>query len=373
MTDTRVFVTQAEGSLSRQLQIFLETMAFAIIAADSKGQITYVNAIAENLVGNSRDQLEGKGINQVLRLIAGESDNLQDDLFTQAIGKGEVANLALNAMIVSKGGEAFPVEGGAVPVKSQAEIVNEVLFVIRDASDRRDTAKLFPPKGKDTVVERSAPPGQLEARKIQAALMHEFDSSNQELAMALDTTLEGWARALELRSNEQEGHSRRVTELAVRLAKQLGVREDELIHLRRGAMLHDIGELGVPDSILNRSGALSADEWKIIVHHPIHAYNLLSPIEYLRPAIDIPYCHHEKWDGTGYPRGLRGDHIPFAARIFAVVDVWDALLSDRPYRKAWTAKKAYYFIKEQSGKHFDPKVADIFLQLIIEEYPDLKS
>jgi len=184
-----------------------------------------------------------------------------------------------------------------------------------------------------------------------------------ELAVAYDTTIEGWARALELRDQEAEGHSQRVTELALRLARAMGISEEYLVLFRRGALLHDIGKMGIPDVILLKPDALTEEEWTIMRKHPIYAYDMLSPIAYLRPALDIPYCHHEKWDGTGYPRGLKGDQIPLAARIFAVVDVWDALRSDRPYRAAWPEEEVWEYIREQSGKHFDPQVVEAFLKI----------
>jgi HD-GYP domain-containing protein (c-di-GMP phosphodiesterase class II) len=156
-----------------------------------------------------------------------------------------------------------------------------------------------------------------------------------------------------------------VTEKTLALARLMGLPEEELIHIRRGALLHDIGKMGVPDGILFKPGSLTGDEWEIMRKHTTFAYEMLSPIRYLKWAgIDIPYCHHEKWDGTGYPRGLMGEQIPLAARIFAVVDVWDALTSDRPYRSAWTKEKTMEYIKEQSGKHFDPQVVDVFLKFI---------
>ena len=185
-----------------------------------------------------------------------------------------------------------------------------------------------------------------------------------DLTLAYDRTLEGWARALELRDQETEGHTRRVVKTTVDLAHALDFSEDELEHIRRGALLHDIGKMGIPDSILLKPGVLNEREWEIMHRHPEYAYDMLTPIEYLRPALDIPYCHHEKWDGTGYPRGLKGEEIPLAARIFAIVDVWDALTSDRPYRKAWAREKALDFIREQNGKHFDPKVFEAFLKLL---------
>jgi putative nucleotidyltransferase with HDIG domain len=197
-----------------------------------------------------------------------------------------------------------------------------------------------------------------------AQLFDDLQGSNAELVMAYDETIEGWSHAMDLRDEETEGHSRRVTELTLRLANSLGVGPENFVHIRRGALLHDIGKIGVPDSILHKPGPLSEDEWHIMRQHPKLAHDMLASIVYLRKAIDIPYCHHEKFDGTGYPQGLKGEEIPLAARIFAVVDVWDALTSDRPYRKAWSREKVLDYIREQSGKHFDPKVVNAFLQIV---------
>jgi HD-GYP domain-containing protein (c-di-GMP phosphodiesterase class II) len=212
----------------------------------------------------------------------------------------------------------------------------------------------------------------LEALAAQASiavdnksLFENLQRSNQELAQAYDATLEGWSKTLELRDQDTEGHTRRVTELTLRLASAMGVRGDELVHVRRGALLHDIGKVGIPDSILTKPGPLTEEEWQIMRQHPVYAYELLSPVEFLVEALNIPYCHHERWDGTGYPRGLIGEDIPLDARIFAVVDVWDALLSIRPYRKAWSREKAVAYIIEQAGRQFDPMVVDAFLKLIL--------
>lgn len=203
--------------------------------------------------------------------------------------------------------------------------------------------------------------GTLAHETRESAARHRF---SLELALAYDSTLEGWARALDLRDNETEGHTIRVAQLTVRLAHMMGLRDEALIQIRRGALLHDMGKLAVPDSIMLKPGALSDEQAEIMHRHPDYAHEFLSPITYLRPALDIPYCHHEKWDGTGYPQGLRGDEIPLAARIFAVVDVWDALRSDRPYRVAWTEERAKAYIQEQAGTHFDPKVVDAFTKML---------
>jgi len=196
-----------------------------------------------------------------------------------------------------------------------------------------------------------------------ASLFDDLQRTNIELTLAYDATIEGWAYALDLRDKETEGHSRRVTEITVRLARAMGLSDAELVHVRRGALLHDIGKMGVPDQILLKPGPLTEEEWTTMRRHPVYAYEMLSSIAYLRPALDIPYCHHEKWDGTGYPRGLKGEQIPPAARIFAVVDVWDALSSERPYRPAWPEGKVREYIREQAGKHFDPKVVEVFLEM----------
>jgi len=196
-----------------------------------------------------------------------------------------------------------------------------------------------------------------------AEMVENLQHSNLSLALAYDATIEGWSHALDLRDKETEGHTLRVTELTLKLAKYMGVRENELVHIRRGALLHDIGKMGVPDRILLKPEKLTAEEWDVMKRHPIYAYEMLSRIDYLRPALDIPYCHHEKWDGSGYPRGLKDEEIPQSARIFAVVDVWDAITSDRPYRKGWDRKMALAYIKSESGTHFDPKVVENFLTL----------
>jgi PAS domain S-box-containing protein len=187
--------------------------------------------------------------------------------------------------------------------------------------------------------------------------------AEEEVKLAYEATLEGWAQALELRELETAHHSDRVVELTLILARKMGFREEECVSIRQGARLHDIGKMGIPDSILLRSGPLNEAEWEIMRQHPQYAYNLLSKIPYLRPALDIPYAHHERWDGTGYPRQLRGKEIPLAARIFAVVDVWDALTSDRPYRKAWSGDAVKCYLLKNSGILFDPDVVAVFLQL----------
>ena len=202
-----------------------------------------------------------------------------------------------------------------------------------------------------------------------AQLFDSLQRSNIDLAMAYDATITGWSHAMDLRDKETEGHTQRVTDLTLRLARAMHIDESRLRHIRRGALLHDIGKMGVPDNILLKTDELTAEEWQKMRKHTDFAYEMLSSIRYLQHALDIPYCHHEKWDGTGYPRGLKGEAIPLAARIFAVADVWDAITSDRPYRKGWSEEKALAYIKEQSGKYFDPQIVEVFLKVLLEPQP----
>jgi HD-GYP domain-containing protein (c-di-GMP phosphodiesterase class II) len=196
-----------------------------------------------------------------------------------------------------------------------------------------------------------------------ARLFEDLQQANEELKSAYDETIKGWALALELRDKETEGHTQRVTTLTQTLAMKMGICGEELVHIKRGSLLHDIGKMAIPDGILLKPGKLTLTERKFMELHPLFAKDMLDPIVFLHPAIDIPYCHHEKWDGSGYPQNLRGEAIPFAARIFAVVDVWDALTSDRPYREPLDPAKVRQIIQEGSGKHFDPLVVDTFLSL----------
>lgn len=196
-----------------------------------------------------------------------------------------------------------------------------------------------------------------------ARLFEDLKAANKELEIAYEATLQGWVRALDLRDKETEGHTQRVTSLSVKLAQVMGVDKNDLIHVQRGALLHDIGKMAIPDAILLKPEGLSEEERALIRQHPIFAYDMLKPIQFLHRALDIPYCHHEKWDGSGYPRGLKELQIPFSARIFAIVDVWDALTSDRVYRKALPTEEVRAHLRQQAGRHFDPRVADAFLEM----------
>lgn len=200
-----------------------------------------------------------------------------------------------------------------------------------------------------------------------ATLFSNLQRSNTEITSAYDATIDGWSRALDLRDHETEGHTQRVTEMTLQLARRTAIPRDELIHLRRGAALHDIGKMGIPDRILLKPGPLTAEEWDTMRQHPQYACALLSSIDYLRPARDIPCYHHERWDGSGYPSGLKGEEIPLAARLFAIVDVFDALTSDRPYRSKWPKQAALHYMQEQAGTLFDPAIVPIFLEMMKEK------
>jgi putative two-component system response regulator len=205
------------------------------------------------------------------------------------------------------------------------------------------------------------------SRKVE-----ELEEANRKLANSYDATLEGWVRALDLRDKETEGHTQRVTRFTLRLARIMGYEGDDLVDIGRGALLHDIGKLAVPDGILLKPGPLTGAERAVMEKHPGLAHEMLCPIHYLRAALHIPYCHHERWDGSGYPRGLRGEEIPLPARLFALVDVWDALASDRPYRRAWPTEDIQAYIWKELGTHFDPRVAEMFLCLPMSEFHTLE-
>ncbi len=240
------------------------------------------------------------------------------------------------------------------PLKLKEKIIGVVLV------DSRVHSNLFRPSDLEML---SAFANQATVAIDNARLLDGLERAHEELIIAYDETLEGWASFIELKDKATEGHTRRVTYLTEKLAKKMGMSGEELVHIKRGALLHDIGKMGVPDHILKKPGPLSSDERLVMEVHPDLAKDVLEKISFLHPAIDIPYCHHEKWDGTGYPKNLKGKEIPIAARIFAVVDVWDALTSKRVYRERSSPEEVRAFIRAQSGKHFDPEVVKNFLAL----------
>jgi putative two-component system response regulator len=258
-------------------------------------------------------------------------------------------------------------------IRSDPQIA-EIPIIILTALDDRESLLNALKAGADDFISKPFDRFELRARLLGITRLNRYQKliqeraklreANAQLLNAYEATIEGLSHALDLRDRETEGHSRRVTELTLKLAQAISISQGEITHYRRGALLHDMGKIGIPDSILHKADSLTEEEWVIMRKHPQLAYDMLYTIEYLRPALDIPYSHHEKWDGSGYPRGLKGEEIPMSARLFAVADVWDALTSDRPYRPAWNEQEALTYIREQSGKHVDPKVVDLFFRVI---------
>lgn len=273
-----------------------------------------------------------------------------------------VANVSLSPLI---GPQAWPRRTGArgyqaLPLRAKGQLLGVIEYTWNGEEPDAQTHVFLRVLADQAAIASES-----------ARLYRDLQRQSTSLSLAYDETLEGWSRALDLRDRETEGHTQRVTNLTLRLAQAFGLDPEELTHLRRGGLLHDIGKMGIPDAILHKPGPLNPDEWAVMKRHPELALELLSPIQFLRPALEIPYSHHEKWDGTGYPRGLRGEAIPLSARLFAVVDVWDALTNDRPYRPAWPRAQALAHIRAESGRHFDPRVVEAFTALILKEYPEL--
>lgn len=290
------------------------------------------------------------------RVHCGEGLAGQVALDRQVIHLTNLANHAADAIIKELVDEGYT-EYYGVPLIAKGNVVGVMEIFNRTPLPRDPEWREFC----ETLA------GQAAIAIDNARLFGELQQSHTDLILAYDATIEGWSRALELRDKETEGHTERVTEMTLRLARAFGFREDEIVHIRRGALMHDIGKIAIPDAILHKPGKLTDEEWTLMREHPRRAYEMLLPIAYLRPALDIPYCHHERWDGTGYPRGLKGEEIPLAARLFAVVDMFDALISDRPYRQAWSREQACEYIRQQAGKCFDPRVVEVFLQMIKDE------
>ncbi|EFO80569.1 putative PAS/PAC sensor protein [Oscillochloris trichoides DG-6] len=304
----------------------LDAAANAIVISDINGKIEWVNPAFAQLTGYTVDEAKG----QTTRLLR---SGQHEDQFYKQLWDTILADQVWHGVMVNrrKDGTLYDEEQTITPVKDARGAIRHFIAIKQDISERRE---------------------------------HELaiQDAHQALADAYDATIVGWSRALDMRDQETQGHSERVTELTVRLARAMGVDEEEIEHIRRGALLHDIGKMGIPDAVLLKAGPLTNEEWSLMRMHPIYSYELLKQIGFLRPALPIPISHHERWDGQGYPAGLKGEQIPLPARIFAVIDVWDALTNDRPYRKAWPPERARDYIVQQAGIHFDPEVVKIFLE-----------
>jgi PAS domain S-box-containing protein/putative nucleotidyltransferase with HDIG domain len=303
-----------------------------ILVVDTAGTIQLANPAMRRMIGT--EKMRNK---KVLSFVAAKQIK-ESFYFLKSIIRNHSQSSRFETVFVRANGQPFPVEINAGSITWDGQMSTQV--IVRDISERKQA---------EEAIRRA----------------------HTELAEAYEATIEGWSRILDLRDNETQGHSVRVTELTLRLARAMNITEEELIHIRRGALLHDIGKMGIPDQVLLKPGPLTDEEREIMKRHPDYAYDMLSPISYLRPALEIPYCHHEKWDGTGYPRGLKGEEIPLAARIFAAVDIWDALRSNRPYRAPWAREKVLNYIASLSGTHLDPQVVTLFLKMM--EYKESEA
>jgi PAS domain S-box-containing protein/putative nucleotidyltransferase with HDIG domain len=304
----------------------LEFAANAVIITDRDGTIQWVNSAFAELTGYSAEESLGRNPRDLVR------SGVQDKAFYEKMWRTILSGQVWRGELINrrKDGTHYIEEQAVAPVTNPDGAITHFVGIKQDVSERKRAEE-------------------------------ELRRKNDELLTAYDTVIEGWSCAMDLRDKETKDHTMRVTALTLNLARHMKVPENELVQIKRGALLHDIGKLGVPDNILLKPGKLTDEEWRVMRQHPALAQQMLASIEFLKPALDIPYCHHEKWDGSGYPCGLKGEEIPFAARIFAVADVWDALTSDRPYRAAWTKSQALEFIGQESGKHFDPDIAQVFL------------
>jgi PAS domain S-box-containing protein/putative nucleotidyltransferase with HDIG domain len=318
---------QSEERL-RLLSAGIDAAANSIVLTRADGIIQWVNPAFTALTGYQAAEVIG----QDDRLL---NTGRQDDEFSRRVWQTILAGRSWHGERVNqrKDGTTYAEELTITPVINEQGDTTHFITVMQDISSRKkgeeERARLF-----------------------------------EELFRAYNATIEGWSYALDLRDRETEGHTKRVTEMAMRLARTMGYDEEQLLQVRRGALLHDIGKMAIPDRILHKEGPLNDEEWVIMRKHPVYSFELISSIDFLRPALDIPHYHHERWDGSGYPEKLKGEGIPLTARIFAVVDVWDALSFDRPYRRAWSEEKVLEYIRSQSGIQFDPHVVDVFLDLI---------
>jgi PAS domain S-box-containing protein len=312
-----------------QFRLLAENASDMISRLSTDGIILYVSPACETLLGFSPEELTGTS---ALNFVHPEDREVVSDLFFGNTSEGKINTVAFRA--THKNGELIWLETSSrAIIDPKTSRTVEVQTASRDITERKNAEK-------------------------------ELQTAHDNLQAAYEKTIEGWVRALDLRDRETEGHTQRVTELTLKVAKTLGYSEEELSHIRRGALLHDMGKIAIPDEILQKPGPLTEEEWKVMRRHPEYANNMLAAISYLHPALDIPLYHHERWDGSGYPRGLKGEAIPKIARLFAIIDVWDALSSDRPYRKKLPRADVIAYLRENSDHLFDPNLVEVFLSVI---------
>src|ERR1700752_2285757 len=319
---------QALAERESQFRLLAENSSDMISRHDTNGTFLYVSPACRNILGFEPEELIGSSF---LSYVHPDEARQLEQLLSSSSWDDPTVAIPFRARRTN--GEYIWLETTARVIYGEENKVVEIQASSRDITERKES---------------------------QVALLQAHES----LREAYDKTIEGWVVALDLRDRETEGHTQRVTQMTVRLARELRFTEEEIVHIRRGALLHDMGKMGIPDEILQKPGPLTDEEWLIMRRHPQYAYQMLSPISYLNQALIIPYYHHERWDGSGYPQGLKGDQIPLFARLFAVVDVWDALSSDRPYRKRMPPKEVTEYLEKESGRLFDPYIVEKFLPLI---------
>ena len=311
-----------------QFRLLAENSSDMISRHDIHGNFIYVSPACHTLTGYEPEELIGLGVMPFIH---------PDDA---------------NYLTEKMGSSSWDDPTAAIPYRARHKNGEYVWL--------ETTVKVIYDRNRKAVEIQASTRDITERKQAQVALQR----AHQDLREAYDKTIEGWVVALDLRDRETEGHTQRVTEMTVRLARSLGCTDEEVLHIRRGALLHDMGKMGIPDEILQKPGPLTEEEWEVMRRHPQYAYQMLSPISYLNQALIIPYYHHERWDGSGYPHGLTGEEIPLFARLFAVVDVWDALSSDRPYRKRVPPKDVIEYLQQESGRLFDPRIVEKFLSII---------
>lgn len=327
----RVRMQKALLESEAQFRLLAENASDMIARLSTDGIMLYVSPASKTILGYTPEELIGS---QIFDHILEEDRHRIRDIFKRA-PVDTTYTVAYRAL--HKDGHLLWLESSARAIlNKQTGEITEFQSASRDVTERKQAEEA-----------------------LQLA--------HNQLREAYEKTIEGWVRALDLRDRETEGHTQRVTELTLRVASKLGFTNEELSHIKRGALLHDMGKMAIPDEILQKPGPLNEAEWEKMRQHPVYAYDMLSPISYLHPALEIPYYHHERWNGTGYPHGLKGEQIPLAARLFAIIDVWDALRSDRPYRKKLPRDQVIAYLQEKSGSLFDPKLVELFLSVIESE------
>jgi PAS domain S-box-containing protein len=327
----RVRMQKALLESEAQFRLLAENASDMISRLTTEGRLLYVSPACTTILGYSPEEMTGIVCFDLIH----EKD--RQEIRTLFNGKPSDAAQTIAHRALHKNGKYIWLESSA-----------------RAILDRKS----------GEIIEIQASSRDITERKNAEEALH---LAHQSLQEAYERTIEGWVRALDLRDRETEGHTQRVTELTIKVAGKLGFTDEELAHIKRGALLHDMGKMAIPDEILQKPGPLNEAEWEKMRRHPVYAYEMLSPIAYLHPALEIPFYHHERWDGSGYPRGLKGEEIPLAARLFAIIDVWDALCSDRPYRKKLPRREVAEYIREKSDTLFDPKLVDVFLSAIQTE------